>query len=132
MVNVLMDTMQGPYSSLEVPRYHQHGRTPLEVEASDANEQNVTHITAPDDQQFQDATAIELYLGLDSRLRAIELAQNILLIPNISSNLWQGHINTSNPRTRKQHEKMIWLLDSLWWICFEYPNQGHKNFDFLM
>lgn len=57
--------------------------------------------------RFHDATAIELYLGLDSRLRAIELMRNILLIPTILSHVWKGHISTSNPKTRKQPEKII-------------------------
>lgn len=57
-------------------------------------------------------------LGLDSWLSAVELTQNILLILNISSHLRKGHINTSHPKTRKQHKKMIWLFSSLWWICF--------------
>ena len=68
--------------------------------------------------QFHDAMDAELYLGLDSQLSAVELTQNILLILNISSHLRKGHINTSNPKTGKQHEKMIWLFNSLWWICF--------------
>lgn len=82
--------------------------------------------------QFHDAMAVELCLGLDSQLRAIELTQNILSILNILSHLRKGRINTSNPKTRKQHVKMTWLLNSLWWTHFEYRNEGHKNFNFLM
>ena len=82
--------------------------------------------------QFHDTVDAELYLGLDSQLSAVELTQNIPLILNISSHLWKGRINASNPKTRKQHEKMIWLLNSLRWTCFEYHNEGHKHFSFLM
>lgn len=46
MVNILMDPVQVPYPSLEVPRHQQRGRTPLEVEAADDNEQNLTQMAA--------------------------------------------------------------------------------------
>ncbi|XP_009891047.1 PREDICTED: methylated-DNA--protein-cysteine methyltransferase [Charadrius vociferus] len=49
-VNILMGPVQVPHPSLEVPRHQQHGRTPLEVEASDDNEQNMKETAAPDDQ----------------------------------------------------------------------------------